>query len=249
MKLHSFYFAEKIVCYFGSWSVYRPGDGKFDISDIDPDLCTHIIYTFVGISEQADIKVLDAWQDLGDNYGKNGFKRFNELRKRSPETKTLIAIGGWNEGSTRYSTVFKDPVLRRKFVNNAVDFLQKHNFDGFDLDWEYPNQRGGKPEDVQNFVLLTKELNEAFQKHEFILSAAVAAAESSASLSYDIPQISKYLNFINIMTYDFHGAWEQQTGHNAPLYPRKGESASDLKFNVVRISFIKFLSNLSLQIC
>lgn len=231
------------MCYFGSWAVYRPGDGKFDISYIQPNLCTHLIYTFVGISEQGDIRVLDAWQDLPDNWGKDAFGRFNKLREQSPETKTLIAIGGWNEGSARYSAVVANPTLRAKFVKNAVDFVLKHNFDGFDLDWEYPNQRGGKPEDVQNFVLLCKELKEAFQEHGLILSAAVAAAESSASLSYNIAEISKYLDFINVMTYDLHGAWEKQTGHNAPLYQRKGESGNELKLNVVRTLFYQNLKS------
>jgi len=113
--------------------------------------------------------------------------------------------------------------------------VKKYNFDGFDLDWEYPNQRGGKPEDVQNYISLLKELRTEFDKHDLILSAAVAAAETSASLSYDIPAMSKYLHFINIMAYDLHGAWEKVTGHNAPLYPRKDESGNDLKLNVVSI--------------
>lgn len=33
-----------LVCYYGSWAVYRPGDGKFNVENIDPFLCTHIIY-------------------------------------------------------------------------------------------------------------------------------------------------------------------------------------------------------------
>ncbi|XP_029677573.1 chitinase-3-like protein 1 [Formica exsecta] len=223
---------KKIVCYFGSWSVYRPSDGKFDISYIPPQLCTHMIYTFVGITSDGDIKVLDSWQDLTENWGKGGFHNFNKLREQSPGTKTLIAIGGWNEGSARYSEVVGDPIRRSRFVKNAVEFVKKYNFDGFDLDWEYPNQRGGKPEDVQNFVRLLEEMRPEFDKHGLLLSAAVAAAEPSASLSYDIPKLSKYLDFINIMAYDLHGAWEKTTGLNAPLYPRKGESGNDLKLNV-----------------
>jgi len=85
---------------------------------------------------------------------------------------------------------------------------------------------------VQNYISLLKELRTEFDKHGLILSAAVAAAEPSASLSYDIPAMSKYLHFINVMTYDFHGAWEKTTGLNAPLYPRKDESGNDLKLNV-----------------
>ncbi|KAL6428645.1 hypothetical protein ACFW04_007925 [Cataglyphis niger] len=223
---------KKIVCYFGSWSVYRPPGGKFDISYIPPQLCTHMIYTFVGITSDGGVKVLDGWQDLTDNWGKGGFQRFNKLREQSPGTKTLIAIGGWNEGSARYSEVMSDPVRRSRFAKNIVEFVEKYDFNGFDLDWEYPNQRGGKPEDVQNFVRLLEELRPEFDKRGLILSAAVAAAEPSASLSYDIPKLSKYLDFINIMAYDLHGAWEKTTGLNAPLYPRKGESGNELKLNV-----------------
>ncbi|XP_072764970.1 chitinase-3-like protein 1 [Anoplolepis gracilipes] len=223
---------KKIVCYFGSWSVYRPAGGKFDISYILPQLCTHMIYTFVGITPAGEIKILDPWQDLTEDYGKGGFKRFNDLRKLSPGTKTLIAIGGWNEGSTTYSQVVGDPTIRSRFAQNIVDFTLKYGFDGFDIDWEYPNQRGGQSQDVQNYVSLLKELRPLFDKHGLLLSAAVAAAKPSASLSYDIPAISKYLDFINFMAYDLHGSWETTTGINAPLYPREGESGDELELNV-----------------
>lgn len=230
---HFSYPAEKIVCYFGSWAVYRPSDGKFDISDIQPQLCTHLIYSFVGLTTDGNIKVLDAWLDLPDNWGKDAFGRFNKLREQSSGLKTLIAIGGWNEGSTKYSQVVANPTLRAKFVKNIVEFVQKYGFDGFDLDWEYPNQRGGKPEDVQNFVKLLEELRPEFDKHKLLLTAAVAAVEPSASLSYDIPAISKYLDFINVMTYDLYGPWDKTTGLNAPLY--SGSGLSEVKFNVVSI--------------
>lgn len=143
------------MCYYGSWAVYRNGKGKFDVEQIDPTLCTHLIYTFVGLGENGEIKVLDAWNDLTENWGKGAFKRFVALKQRNPQVKTLIAIGGWNEGSENYSNMVADDVARGKFVKNAVQFVQKHGFDGFDLDWEYPNQRGGKLADVvRNRVLI-----------------------------------------------------------------------------------------------
>ena len=46
-----------MVCYFGSWSVYRPGDGMFDVEDIDPNLCTHVIFGFAGLGSNNKIKV------------------------------------------------------------------------------------------------------------------------------------------------------------------------------------------------
>ncbi|XP_012253211.2 chitinase-3-like protein 1 [Athalia rosae] len=208
----------KVVCYFGSWAVYRPSNGKISISDLEPNLCTHMIYTFIGITLDGAVRALDPWADLADDGGMAGYDKFNALRGQNPNMKTLMAIGGWNEGSTKYSQVVGNSKSRSNLVSNIVAFVKKHNFDGCDLDWEYPNQRGGSEMDRQNFVLLVKELRKSFDQHGLILSAAVAAGKNSASLSYDIPQISKYLDFINLMTYDFHGSWDATTGHNAPLY-------------------------------
>ncbi|XP_011310399.1 acidic mammalian chitinase [Fopius arisanus] len=220
---------KKIVCYFGSWSVYRPGNGKFDISDIDPGVCTHLIYTFVGLQGE-DVKVLDPWQDLPDEWGKDGFGRFNALRNTS--AKTLIAIGGWNEGSAKYSQMAAKPASRERFADNVVKFVKKWGFDGFDVDWEYPGQRGGSPQDRENYIELLKSLRSRFDKAGLILSAAVAAAESSASISFNIPEICKYLDFVNIMAYDLHGAWESVTGINAPLRAASSDTTQNKKLTV-----------------
>ncbi|XP_058795563.1 chitotriosidase-1-like isoform X2 [Phymastichus coffea] len=234
---------KKVVCYFSSWAVYRPNNGKFDISHIDPSLCTHMIYAFVGITEDGDVKVLDAGQDLPDNYGKDGFSRFNKLREISPQTKTMIAIGGWNEESVRYSQVVGNPTIRKRFVENMVMFVKKYGFDGLDIDWEYPNQRGGVLADKDNYVALLRELREKFDQEDLILSAAVAAAEVSASQSYIISEMSKYLHFINLMTYDMHGIWEKKTGINAPLYAGSWEKTDAERCLNVNASVHYWLEN------
>lgn len=46
--------------------------------------------------------------------------------------------------------------------------------------------------------------------------------------------ISRHLDFINVMTYDFHGAWERFTGHNSPLYRGSHDSGNLIYFNTVR---------------
>jgi chitinase len=52
------------VCYFQSWATYRPELGKFDVETIDPNLCTHLIYAFVGINSDAEVTILDPWNDI-----------------------------------------------------------------------------------------------------------------------------------------------------------------------------------------
>jgi GH18 family chitinase len=62
--------SNKVVCYFGSWSVYRPGDGKFDVENIDPMICTHLIFGFAGLGADNKIYALDSYNELEENWGR-----------------------------------------------------------------------------------------------------------------------------------------------------------------------------------
>ena len=187
-----------VICYWGTWANYRPGRGKFVASDVDGNLCTHLIYSFAGLdTATSSIKTLDAWLDLEDNYGLKGFKKATDLRTSYPHLKVMIAIGGWNEGSEKYSQMARDDEKRSKFVNSTLEFLRKHKFDGLDLDWEYPGKRGGSTADKKNFIKLVKELREAFNEDKFLLTAAIGAAKGTIDISYDVAAMYKYLDFVN----------------------------------------------------
>lgn len=86
-----------IVCYLGSWSVYRPGPAKFTPENINPFLCTHIIYAFAGLSSKFELKPFDSYNDITQG----GYRKFTALKEHNKQLKTLIAVGGWNEGSAR----------------------------------------------------------------------------------------------------------------------------------------------------
>merc|ERR1711892_1024837 len=130
---------KKVVCYWGTWANYRPDGGKFTPEHIDPTLCTHLIYSFAGLdSANWTIKSLDPWMDLEENYGLAGFKKATSLKLTHPHLKVTLAIGGWNEGSAKYSTMAKDPVKRKRFVDSSVKFLQQRNFDAaYDVEKMY----------------------------------------------------------------------------------------------------------------
>ena len=83
--------------------------------------------------------------------------------------QVTIAIGGWNEGSKKYSEMAADSERRKRFVESSVAFCKEHNFDGLDLDWEYPGKRGGSPDDKSNFIDLIRDLKEAFRFANFFL--------------------------------------------------------------------------------
>ena len=89
-----------IMCYFGSWSTYRWASGHFDVEDIDPFLCTHLVFGFAGLDPDSyTIRALDPYNELEDNWGRGAYKRFTNLKNINPNLVTLLAIGGWNEGN------------------------------------------------------------------------------------------------------------------------------------------------------
>ncbi|XP_063991969.1 acidic mammalian chitinase-like [Diachasmimorpha longicaudata] len=202
---------KKIVCYFASWSHYRSGNGRFTTADIDASICTHFIWTFATL-EGNRIVVPNA-DDT------NGIREFAALRSRNSGAKVLVAVGGGEDSQgPKYSNMVSSSQSRGEFVNSAVDLLRQYGLDGLDMDWEYPSLNGGIPSDRENFVALLRELRERFNQEGYLLTAAVNAGEWAARQAYDIPGISQHLDFINLMTYDFHGSWEHQTGHHAGLH-------------------------------
>ena len=60
---------KRVLCYYESWAVYNEGPGEFQIRDIDPQLCTHIVYSFAGLGSDNKLKVLDEYNDLSDDGG------------------------------------------------------------------------------------------------------------------------------------------------------------------------------------
>ena len=81
----------------------------------------------------------------------NRYDRFNKLKNTNPSLKTLLAVGGWNMASAPFTRMVATASGRQEFATSTVKFLRDHNFDGLDLDWEYPANRGSPPGDRQKY--------------------------------------------------------------------------------------------------
>src|SRR5690554_1056789 len=128
--------------------------------------------------------------------------------------KIVLAFGGWGQ-SAGFAPMAADSTARANFINNVVQLFHQHGYDGIDLDWEYPsNVTEGK-----NLTKLVKELRERFyiENPEWTISMAVGAGSWSGQyIEYQI--LKDYVEWIGVMTYDFHGSWTSHAGHNSPLY-------------------------------
>lgn len=108
----------------------RPGAGKFEPKDVDPSLCTHLVYAFATLK---DHKLSEANDDDPDNYD-----QLLELREKNPELQVLLAIGGWAFGSTPFKELTSNVFRMNQFVYEAIEFLREYQFNGLDVEWEYP---------------------------------------------------------------------------------------------------------------
>lgn len=155
------------------------------------------------------------------------------IKAQNPAVHLLLWIGGAsgpdNEASTGFAAMVRTHASRMRFVRSVRDVLQRYRLDGIDLDWEFPSAAHGTRE-RQHFSQLLHELRREYQRSRrtYLLSVAVAAPETIARLAYDAGEIEQYVDYVNVMTYDYHAwsRWTPFTGLNAPLAARAEEKGS-----------------------
>ncbi|OLN97884.1 Killer toxin subunits alpha/beta 3 [Colletotrichum chlorophyti] len=151
-----------------------------------------------------------------DSNAQSLLREFTSLKTYYPKLQTWIAIGGWsfndpgNNPDTRMA--FSDMAMTREnratFIRSLINFMDQFGFDGADIDWEYPGaeDRGGRPEDKDNFVTLCKEMKEAFAGH-YGLSVTLPASFWYLR-HFDVAGMEPHVDWLNVMTYDIHGVWD-----------------------------------------
>jgi chitinase len=191
-----------------------------DPATIAADKLTHINYAFANIR---DGRVVEGFTRDRENLALLG-----GLRQRYPHLKLLISVGGWT-WSGGFSDAVLTPESRRRFVESAVDFVRRHDLDGFDVDWEYPGLPGfgnlHRPEDKENFTAVMADLRAALddegrkKKRTYLLTFA-AGAFSDFIAHTELEKVQATVDFVNLMTYDFREAeGDPLSGHHANLFP------------------------------
>ncbi|CAF5181474.1 unnamed protein product, partial [Rotaria magnacalcarata] len=147
--------------------------------------------------------------------------------------------------------IVKSEKTMKSFAESSVKYLRKHKFDGLDLDFEYPgvDWRDSPKEDKQKFTRLCEVLYETFEKEasksgneRLLLTAAVAAAKINIDKAYEVDKLVPVLDWFNLMTYDFHGSWDQNRAHHSSL-----NSKDDEKDDTMYIDFaVKYFQKLGM---
>ncbi|MBC3989309.1 chitinase C-terminal domain-containing protein [Streptomyces sp. AC563] len=277
----------RVIGYFTSWRTGKDGTPAYLANNIPWDKVTHLNYAFAHVDKANKLSVgadsannpatgmtwpgvEGAEMDPAFPY-KGHFNQLSKFKKKHPNVKTLISVGGWAEtggyidengqrvksgGFYSMATNADGSVNQagiNTFADSAVDFIRQYGFNGVDIDYEYPTSMkdAGHPQDWplanarrgglnKGYAALMKTLREKLDRasaadgKHYLLSVA---APSSAYLlrGMETYQTTKYLDYVNIMSYDLHGAWNEFVGPNAALYD-DGKDAELAKWGVYTAS-------------
>merc|ERR1712007_80427 len=198
-----------------------------------------MLYAFTKLTQSCDVEIFDPWATNDHPLGFGGcvnnetgtFAGIAAMKAANPDLKALVSVGGWSL-SKFFSSCAANPSQRQKIALQLADFLQAQNWDGADIDWEYPEVPGMSDnqvsdDDGENYILLLEDiraqLNQRFDsnpqsaQYKLLTIASGMGPSVLNSLSRDRPStpgqsrmsgICNALDLVNVMTYDMAGPWQ-----------------------------------------
>ena len=202
----------RIVAYVAGWSTPAV---------IHPEKLTHINFAFARITAAGQAALADGGLEAS-------LLRLIALKKTNSRLKVIVSIGGWMaEG---FSDAALTDASRALFADSAVELLRRFSADGIDIDWEYPGQGVAgikyRAEDRENFTRLLKTLRDKLDEASAAqgrtggsrYTLTIASADREYFDHTEMDKLHRYLDWINVMSYDFFNSLTPTTGHHAGLY-------------------------------
>lgn len=217
---------QRVIGYYMQWAQW---EREYYPDDIPYGKVTHVNYAFLTVKRDGSVDYIaeNAAKNLFNPPPWKDYRGFNAMVKEHPNVTFLFSIGGWSD-SKYFSNAAYTPEHRERFARTAIEIMRQHDFDGIDIDWEYPGG-GGKPGNIvregdkHRYTLLLREVRNQLDRAEqedgkqYHLSTALSA-DPRKNNGLEHETLSQILDFVNVMTYDYHGAFDQKTNHQAPLY-------------------------------
>ncbi|MFE9172754.1 glycosyl hydrolase family 18 protein [Streptomyces kebangsaanensis] len=239
--------------YFTEWGIYgRNYNVKNIVTSGSASKITHINYAFGNVTggkcaigdsyadydkaftaDQSVSGVADTW----DQPLRGNFNQLRQLKAKYPHIKVLWSFGGWT-WSGGFADAAKNPTA---FAQSCYDLVYDPRwagvFDGIDIDWEYPNACGLTCDTSGAAAIknVASALRAKFGSKALVTAAVSADGTSGGKVdAADYGGAAQYLDWYNVMTYDFFGAWDAQgpTAPHSPLtsysgIPKAGYTTAD----------------------
>jgi chitinase len=191
------------------------------VDSIAAEKLSHIIFSFCHLKGNT--------LQVDDSKDATTLTNLVALKKRNPDLKVLLSLGGWG-GCATCSDVFSTAEGRSSFAKSVLALNQFFGTDGIDLDWEYPTIEGYpghlyQPSDKQNFTALVKELRTVLGSR-YEISFAAGGFQKFLDESVAWKAVMEVVDRVNLMTYDLVNGYSTVTGHHTALYSAPGQPES-----------------------
>ncbi|KAI1823786.1 endochitinase [Xylaria intraflava] len=219
----------KNLVYFTNWGIYGR---NYQPAQLPASQLNQVLYAFANFRSDGTVYSSDTYSDLEKHYsgdswndvGTNAYgcvKQLYILKKANRQLKVLLSIGGWTY-SPGFAAAASSDATRTTFANTAVELVKNWGFDGIDIDWEWP----ASETEANNMVSLLSAIRQKLdsyssqyaKNYHFILSVALPAGPDNYSKMKLSQMNAAGVDQFNMLAYDYAGAWDKTSGHQANLY-------------------------------
>lgn len=199
---------KRITVYYESWGQYTT---PYNASNIPVDKVNEIVYAFIGFDTAGNVRALDPWSD-----GQQ-IPTIMMQTQRYDYLNFTLSFGGWGYNGL-FEGLCTNSQAIHNFAKNAVKVMIESHANGIDLDWEYPQTA----EHVSGLITLLEAIRSEMKTQNVpnahLSIAAPAGIDKITVLSQnDWTKVASLLDHINVMTYDYFGAWNEWSDFLAPL--------------------------------
>lgn len=175
--------------------------------NIDFKLYTHICHAFL---------VADADGNVRGSRNVPSKELTGDAHKAG--VKVLVSLGGWG-WDRQFAAIVQNPEAEDRYAKAVLDIVDSNDYDGIDLDWEYPDTK----DEVVGFERMVrrfrKELDALGTRKGRPMLLTFAASSNPGTLRWVTKElIVENLDWVNVMTYDYTGDWTDYAGHHSPLF-------------------------------
>ena len=152
--------------------------------------------------------------------------------------KMLLSLGGWG-WDEQFASIVSKPEAEDRYAGEVLRLIDEADYDGLDLDWEYPDTAA----EVAGFERLTRRLRKALDalgaKKGRPMALTMAASSNPGTLRWlDTAFVLETMDWINVMTYDYAGDWTDHAGHHSPLFASSKRPSNAARSTEATMNFL-----------